>query len=693
MPTYKYQTFNAVISPPYFTADTFALDGSLLGDGPPGDTSTGYTNTSPGGGGCGICALLDFGSVATVTSITSRFIAVSPTSSISEVFYYSTNGTDWTIYNTGDRVSAKYLQVYHFGVFNPGGSLTVTDFRPQTTSPDFSLAANPSSLSITQGGSATTTLTETSANGFSAATTFALASPDPRITATFAPATVTPVAGSTAATTVTLAVPFGFPLGSTSVDVVATGGGLSHFTTVPLTITRGNIMPPPTTYTGVQSKTGIGREVTYGNPVEAQKLIDAKTNDIGIEFNDPDHETLRGITADFESVPGKSDVPGTLKTTATPEGLSRLNSMLLGDPGLNSGALVTLSGATGGTFTISVTTQASTQTTAALAYNVSAAAVQTAIRALSNVGGSLATVTGGAGGPYTINYDTSLGAVTTAANGASLTGTTPAVTPASYNDLVWLDTFNPQIPHSIQQVKGPSFFVYPGCKASDLSISGDKDQNTPAEFDYRVRALNQLQYATEAAIGTDISGFDPLPAFGPSEMQLSIAGSVSQDAKTFTINFSRTMNSRDVLNLNRGPVAHYVGKTVNTGTITMYFSTELEMQRYFGQVDAASIPYGALKKIRTIPLDFLIQGETNASGFQNQFDLYVPKASYKKVGQPVAGPDAIMQQVSWKAYHDTALGSNFRMRVRNQETLTALQTTGTVITTVPLNGVQSLVLP
>jgi hypothetical protein len=55
---------------------------------------------------------------------------------------------------------------------------------------------------------------------------------------------------------------------------------------------------------------------------------------------------------------------------------------------------------TGGTFTLTF----SGQTTAAIAYNATAAAVQTALEALSNINPGDVTVTGAAGGPYTLTW-------------------------------------------------------------------------------------------------------------------------------------------------------------------------------------------------------------------------------------------------------------------------------------------------
>jgi hypothetical protein len=75
----------------------------------------------------------------------------------------------------------------------------------------------------------------------------------------------------------------------------------------------------------------------------------------------------------------------------------------------------------GGTFTLTV----GDQTTAPLAYNASAAAVQSALEALSNVGVGDLVVTGSAGGPYTLTADAALAGTALpeiTGNGDELTG-------------------------------------------------------------------------------------------------------------------------------------------------------------------------------------------------------------------------------------------------------------------------------
>jgi hypothetical protein len=102
------------------------------------------------------------------------------------------------------------------------------------------------------------------------------------------------------------------------------------------------------------------------------------------------------------------------------------------DGATNEVQLVTVTGSpTGGTFTLSY----AGQTTAGIAYNASAAAVQSALTALSTIGSGNVGVTGSAGGPYTVTFKGDLSGMDAAqltASGASLTGgTSPAVNAAT----------------------------------------------------------------------------------------------------------------------------------------------------------------------------------------------------------------------------------------------------------------------
>ena len=93
---------------------------------------------------------------------------------------------------------------------------------------------------------------------------------------------------------------------------------------------------------------------------------------------------------------------------------------------IDNNQTVSLGAPSAGTFTLTY----KGQTTSAIAYNATAATVQTALQALSTIGASNATVSGGAGGPYIISFVVALASDTTAmtGSGAGLTGGTFVIT-------------------------------------------------------------------------------------------------------------------------------------------------------------------------------------------------------------------------------------------------------------------------
>jgi hypothetical protein len=90
-------------------------------------------------------------------------------------------------------------------------------------------------------------------------------------------------------------------------------------------------------------------------------------------------------------------------------------------------------GPTGGTFTVTVTRNGLVKTTAAIAYNATAAAVQAALEALDNVQPGDLTVTGGPGPatPFTITWHVAEDVAQPTATGSFTGGTTPAITPST----------------------------------------------------------------------------------------------------------------------------------------------------------------------------------------------------------------------------------------------------------------------
>lgn len=157
-----------------------------------------------------------------------------------------------------------------------------------------------------------------------------------------------------------------------------------------------------------------------------------------------DHSWLAGDSSAFETAQSGTLDVSTLTagthydstTKVVPSGLAVTfdsgTGMFKPFAGVNEVQTVTITGTpTGGTFTLTL----DGETTAAIAYNATAAAVQSALEALSNVAAGDLTVSGSAGGPYTVTFAgaysaTNVPALT--ASGASLTGgTSPGVTIAT----------------------------------------------------------------------------------------------------------------------------------------------------------------------------------------------------------------------------------------------------------------------
>jgi hypothetical protein len=105
-------------------------------------------------------------------------------------------------------------------------SLTVN----AVATPNFSLSASPTSVSVTQGGTGSSTVTVTPSGGFTGSVTLSASGLPSGVTASFGtnPTTSTSVITFTASTTATL--------GTATVTVTGTSGTLTHTTTISLTV-------------------------------------------------------------------------------------------------------------------------------------------------------------------------------------------------------------------------------------------------------------------------------------------------------------------------------------------------------------------------------------------------------------------------------------------------------------------------
>ena len=106
-----------------------------------------------------------------------------------------------------------------------------------STTPDFTLSCAPSSLSIAQGGSGTSTCTVTSQNGFNSAVNLSCTGLPSGATCSFAPAAATPPANGSTTSTLTVNVAGAAATGTTAFQVSGVSGALSHTAAMSLTVT------------------------------------------------------------------------------------------------------------------------------------------------------------------------------------------------------------------------------------------------------------------------------------------------------------------------------------------------------------------------------------------------------------------------------------------------------------------------
>jgi len=137
---------------------------------------------------------------------------------------------------------------FYITIIGSGGGLTRTATYTLAVTPllvpDFSISASPTSLSIQQGSSGSSTITITSINGFNQPVQLSVSGAPSGVTATLSPSQVTPPAGGTATSTLTVSVGATATLRSYTLTVTGISGALTHSTYVSLEITAVPNQPP-----------------------------------------------------------------------------------------------------------------------------------------------------------------------------------------------------------------------------------------------------------------------------------------------------------------------------------------------------------------------------------------------------------------------------------------------------------------
>jgi hypothetical protein len=190
----------------------------------------------PGSGcatGCGTSTT--FGNYTSVTShelveaMTDAFVGIATVFGPPLAWYDQTNGEIGDICNGQQGSYTANGTTYTIQLEFSNSASNCVNFPPAST-PNFSLSASPSSLSVTQGSSGSSTITVTPSGGFTGSVTLSNSALPSGVTATFGtnPTTGTSVLTFTASSTATT--------GTSTITITGVSGTLTHTTSISLTI-------------------------------------------------------------------------------------------------------------------------------------------------------------------------------------------------------------------------------------------------------------------------------------------------------------------------------------------------------------------------------------------------------------------------------------------------------------------------
>jgi subtilase family serine protease len=153
---------------------------------------------------------------------------------------FGTNPTTGTSVLTLTASSTATTGTSTVTITGTSGSLTATTTIAltvnATAAPNFTIAASPASVTVTQGANGTSTITITSTGGFNAATTLSATGLPTGVTAAFSTNPVTPPANGSVTSTLTLTASSTATVGAATVTITGTSGSTTHSTTIALTV-------------------------------------------------------------------------------------------------------------------------------------------------------------------------------------------------------------------------------------------------------------------------------------------------------------------------------------------------------------------------------------------------------------------------------------------------------------------------
>jgi subtilase family serine protease len=150
-----------------------------------------------------------------------------------------TSAYDTDFHDITSGTSGSYSAVTGYdlvtGWGSPNGTGLINALAPTSTSPAFTLSASPTSVSVVQGSSGTSTITTAVSGGFDSAVALSASGEPTGVTVSFSPTSI--AAPGSGTSTMTMAVASTTAAGTYTITVTGSGDSITHTATVSLTVT------------------------------------------------------------------------------------------------------------------------------------------------------------------------------------------------------------------------------------------------------------------------------------------------------------------------------------------------------------------------------------------------------------------------------------------------------------------------
>jgi subtilase family serine protease len=228
---------------------------------------------------------------------------------------FATNPTTGTSVLTLTASSTATTGSATVTITGTSGSLTATTKLALTVNssatPNFTIAASPTSVTVAQGASGTSTITITSTGGFNSATTLNATGLPSGVTAAFSTNPVTPPANGRATSTLTLTASSSATVGTATVTITGTAGSTTHSTTIALTVNASagtanfTLSLSPSSFT-VDERGSVSTTLTVTSVNGFHSAVDLSVN-----------EFPSGVSATASANPVTPPANGSVKVTIT----------------------------------------------------------------------------------------------------------------------------------------------------------------------------------------------------------------------------------------------------------------------------------------------------------------------------------------------------------------------------------------